>query len=127
MRLVMDGQKVYGGQSTYGLDWVLGHPTNQWQKRTIVRVITIAQPGMHTFMLQIRAQGNGNRLYIHPGNVGEEYSGLHMYLFKLGLPPPSMNAAACKQPLGYCYFHSGAGFSISTTAWTRYSVRHDLV
>jgi hypothetical protein len=73
---------VFGSESTYGLDWQ-SDITSQWEKRSIVRVITGVPAGAHNFIIQTRAQSNGNRHYIHSGNCAQYYSGFNMFMQEL--------------------------------------------
>jgi len=82
IRAVMDGKKVFGTQETYGFDWVI-HTTNQWQKRTITRVLTGIPAGKHSFQLQIRNQGGSSQIYVHSGNPDQNYSGMQVDMREL--------------------------------------------
>jgi hypothetical protein len=83
IRLVMDGSTIFGKQPTYGFDWVIPAPDNAWTKRNIVRVITGIPAGTHSFMVQIRAQSDGSRFYIHAGDEAQNYCGFHLLIEEL--------------------------------------------
>jgi hypothetical protein len=82
IRLVMDGTTVYGGNSTYGFDWVIPQD-NVWTKRALVRVLQGVPAGTHGFVAQIRSQSNSSRFYIHPGTESEDFSGFRLLIEEL--------------------------------------------
>lgn len=83
IRLVMDGNVVFGTEPTYGLDFVMPNVDNIWQHYSLMRVIPNIPPGPHSFHVEIRAQADGQRFFINSGTESQLYAGFHMFLEEL--------------------------------------------
>lgn len=88
MRVVMDpgtsGQKIFGTEGTYGLDWQ-SHFPGTWIKRSMTRVFSGIPAGTHKFRMQFRSQSAGNLTQVHSGDCNNDvlYSGSHMFMQEL--------------------------------------------
>ena len=81
---LIDGSTHYGGQSTYGFEWVVPYSVANWFKRNIVRIIDVPE-GTHNFHVQVRGQSSSGRFYTHSGSVDQNYSGFHLLIEEM--PP----------------------------------------